>query len=82
MLVDHRRVARPMDEPIAALHHRAGQRGDLRRRHALEVNGHGEGRHLIVRHLAAGVALDELGDLAGRKLLALPLAGNQRGDVH
>src|SRR5262249_21949794 len=51
----------------------------LRRRHAAEEHGHGQGGGLVVGDVPARVALDEEGDLLARELLAAALA---QDDVH
>jgi hypothetical protein len=64
-------------ERASARDHRVGERVRLRRRHAAEVDGHAERRQLVVRDLASRVAENQLRDLAGRKLLPVPLPLDQ-----
>src|SRR5205085_9307372 len=56
---------------------RVGEREGLRAREPAEVDRHGEGGHLVVRHLAARVAEHELRDLVRSELAAVPLAQDQ-----
>ncbi len=64
---------------LAGADHRVGQRVRLLPVEPAEVHGHAPGGQLVVGNLAAGVTEDELGDLVGRKLLAVPLALDQVG---
>ena len=59
--------------------HRVGQHVRLARRQAAEEDGHAERRHLVVGHLAARVAEDQLGQLVVGQLLAVALALDQLG---
>src|ERR671923_234420 len=64
---------------LAALDHRVGQGERLATVQALEVDGHREGRQLIVGNLAPHVAEDELAELLVAELAAVPLALDQFG---
>ena len=80
VLVDHLAPERGAEvDRLAASDHRVGQREGLAGREPAEVDGHAEGGHLVVGNVAARVAEDEVGDLPGRQLLAVPLALDQLG---
>ena len=55
----------------------AGQAGQLTGRHALEVDGHQPGRHLLVGHGAGHVGIYEPADLVVGELAAVPLGADQ-----
>src|SRR5437763_7550986 len=80
MLVDDLPAQRGAEiDRLAAADHRIGERERLRLREAPEVDGHAERGHLVVGHLAAGVAEHELGELSGRQLLPVALALDELG---
>ncbi len=62
---------------LAARDHRVGERERLGARQPLEVHGHQKGGHLVVGHLATGVAEHELAQLVGGQLVAVALALDQ-----
>ena len=62
---------------LATPDHRVGERERLAARKPAEVDGHAERSHLVVRHVAPGVAEDELGYLFRAELLAVAFALNQ-----
>src|SRR5207342_3410407 len=59
---------------LAARHHRVGQGKGLRRGQTAEPDRHEEGRGLIVGHVPAHVAGDELPDLGSGELFPVPLS--------
>ena len=67
---------------LAARHHRIGQGKGLRRGQTAEPDRHEEGRRLVVGDVPAHVAGDELADVGGGELLAVPLALDQLGGMH
>ena len=71
--------ARAEVDRLAARDHRVGQRVRLGLGQAAEVDGHAERGHLVVRHLAARVAEDQLGQLVGGELMPVALALDQLG---
>ena len=82
VLVDLRRLAgRPL-ERHARMQHVLGERGDLGDRHAAQVNGHRPGRHLVVGHVAADVAVDERTDFVVGQLAAVALLRDEVDNVH
>ena len=60
MLIDLGRFAGGPLERDAGVEHVLGEGGDLGDRHAAQVDGHRPGGHLVVGHVAANVAVDEL----------------------
>lgn len=48
-----------------------GEVSSFARGHALEVDGHGEGRHLVVRKDAMSIAFDECVDFPGAEFCAI-----------
>ena len=69
--------AEPRSSVVAASDHRVREGERLGAGEAAEVDGHAPRRELVVGHLAARVAEDQLRDLVGRELLAVPLALDQ-----
>src|SRR5262249_54890712 len=67
---------------LAAADHRVGQRERLGAVEPAEVDGHREGRHLVVGNVPARVLEDQLGELVGRDLLAVTLAADELGGVN
>ena len=74
-----RRGARPAGkvQDVAGVQHGIGQGGRLRGRHAAEVDGHGHGRHLVVRQFACGIGLHKGPDLLRRKDTAITFVFDQ-----
>src|SRR6185503_4248697 len=64
---------------LAAADHRVGEHVRLVRRQSTEEDGHAERRHLVVGHLAARVAEDQLGELVVLQLFAVALALDELG---
>ena len=64
---------------LAATDHRVGEHVRLALGEAAEEHGHAEGGHLVVRHLTARVAEDQLGELVVGQLLPVALALDQLG---
>src|ERR671922_39062 len=80
VLVDHLAAERAREvDRLAAPDHRVGERERLRAGQPAEVDGHAERRHLVVGHLPAGVAEDEVGDLVVAQGAAVALALDQLG---
>ena len=80
VLVDDLAAERAVQvDRLAAPDHRVRQRERLRRGQAAEADGHQERGHLVVGHLAARVAEDELAQLVRRELLPAPLPLDQLG---
>src|SRR6185503_11540234 len=68
-------------EALAGADHARGQRRRLFRIHAAPDDRHEEGRHLVVRYLAPGVALDEVVDLLGGELSTVALSLDELDDA-
>src|SRR6185312_17475825 len=66
---------------LAARDHSEGEVADLLALHAVEVDRHGHGRHLLVRDVAASVRVDEPVDLLGRQRSVVALGVDQIDDV-
>ena len=80
MLVDHLATEPGAEvERLAAADHRVRQDVRLALGEATEEDRHAEGSHLVVGHLAARIAEDQLGELLVGKLLAVALALDQLG---
>src|SRR5690606_34155500 len=67
---------------LAAGDHRGGPAGDLPAVHPVEQDGHGEGRHLLVGHLPAGLRVDDPVDLLVAEFTAVPLGADDGDGVH
>src|SRR6185312_1950528 len=66
---------------LAARDHREGQRVELLAFHAVEIDGHGHGRHLLVGDVAAGVSVDEPVDLLRGEGAVIALGVDEVDDV-
>ena len=74
MFVDFGTLEIGQIQNLARVKHGAGEVGGFLRRHAPEVHGHREGRHLIVGDLAPRVARDEELDFGLGQGVAVALA--------
>ena len=66
-------------ERLPAADHRVGEHVRLALREPAEEDGHAERGHLVVGHLAARIAEDQLGQLVVGELLPVALALDQLG---
>ena len=63
-------------DDFSGVHHREGEVGGFAGIHAVEVDGHGESGHLIVRDRTVGVSRDEGLDLLGVEFFAIAFLFN------
>src|SRR5690606_15010437 len=64
------------------VHHRQSELRRLFVAHALEIDGHQKCGHLIIRDLAAGVALNQKADLFPREMASIALFDDQVDGSH
>src|SRR5262245_1406670 len=72
----------PPRQPRARVEHMLRKRRRFSYGHALEVDGHRQCGHLVVRHLAAREASDRPADLVVGELTAIPFGRDDLSGVH
>lgn len=69
-------------EDATGVEHGVGERTDFFCGHAPEEDGHGEGAHLVVGHVARGEGRDEVVNFVGGEGVTFAFALDEGGDVH